>query len=99
MARINLGHGKWFETDSAACWKEDTRWDGNNRISVATGSQWDHEELYHTRSGAWILHEWQCSHESYSVINAVSARVWLIDQDHAAAVESLFPGALAAAEV
>lgn len=102
MARINLGHGKWFETSSAECFAEDTRWDGNNHISVATGSQWEHEELYLTRGGAWILHswsQWQGSRSHYTEISADTARRWLIDQGAHEAVERLFPGALAAAEI
>jgi hypothetical protein len=100
MARINLGYGKWFDPKKSKCFSEDTRWDGQNHISVATGSQWNHEELYLTRSGTWILHswsQWQGSRPSYEIINAETAKQWLIDQGED--IDELFPGAMAAAEV
>lgn len=102
MARINLGGGRWFNPKASECFAEDTRWNGNNHISVATGSQWDHEELYRTRGGVWILHswsQWQGSRPSYEVISDERARVWLIDQGAGSRVDDLFPGALAASEV
>lgn len=102
IKQINLGGGKWFDANAAENFAEDTRWDGHNHISVATGSQWDHEELYRTRSGRWILHtwsQWQGSREHYAIVSDDAARTWLTDQDHGADVERLFPGALAAAEV
>ena len=33
-------------------------WDGRKRISRATGSQWDHETLDHTKHGHWFRHWW-----------------------------------------
>jgi len=102
MTRINLGSGRWFNTDSAECFCEDTRWDGHNHISVATGSQWEHEELYRTRTGRWILHEWsqwQGSRSSYSEVDDAYAKQWLIDQDHGDDVERFFPGSMAASEI
>lgn len=102
MARINLGNGRWFDTSAAEVFKEDTRWNGQNHISCATGSQWDHEELYRTRRGVWILHwwsQWQGSVPEYREIQPDEARTWLIDQNHADEAEEHFPGALAASEV
>lgn len=93
MARINLGSGRWFETDKARCYGEDTRWDGHNHISVATGSQWEHEELYRTAAGAWILHhwsQWQGSRAEYEIVDAETARVWLTDNDKPNAVRKHF---------
>lgn len=102
MARINLGGGLWFNPEAAECFGEDTRWDGNNHISLATGSQWEHEELYRTRKGLFILHrwsQWQGSTPSYETVEDETAQQWLIDNDHAAAVDRFFPQALDAAEV
>jgi hypothetical protein len=102
MTRINLGSGRWFDTDSAECFGEDTRFDGRNHISVATGSQWEHEELYRTRTGRWILHEWsqwQGSRAYYSEVSDARAKEWLINQDHADAAERFFPGSMAASEI
>jgi hypothetical protein len=102
MARINLGGGRWFDTDKAECFEEDTRFNGNNHISVATGTQWDHEELYRTAKGMWIKHswsQWQGSTPHYGEMDEDEARQWLIDQDHGDDVERFWPGELAAAEV
>ena len=100
MARINLGGGRWFDPKKAQRWEEDTRWNGNNHVSVATGSQWEHEELYRTPRGVWILHswsQWQGSIPRYEITDDATARQWLIDNGEDA--EEHFPGAMAAAEV
>lgn len=102
MARINLGHGRWFDTDKARLFEEARRFNGQNHVSIATGSQWEHEELYLTRKGVWILHEWsqwQGSRETYETVTADTAKQWLIDNGHGDDADALFPGALAAAEV
>ena len=102
MARINLGNGQWFDPKAAECFPEDTRWNGQNHISCATGSQWDHEELFRTAKGAWILHswsQWQGSTPHYEEVSPEVARQWLIDQDHGDDADRLFPGTLEAAEV
>jgi len=77
--------GRWFDPDKAEHWDEDRRWDGNNHVSVATGSQWDHEELYRTAGGRWILHswsQWQGSTPSYLEIDAGDAARWLAKNEH-----------------
>lgn len=80
----------WFNNDSATLYKENTRWDGNNHISVNTGSQWDHEALYRTKAGRWVLNtwsQWQGSEERYKFVDDATAKDWLIrnDQDEAVA--------------
>jgi len=99
MARINLGNGQWFSTKTAVKFDEDTRWDGNNHISRATGSQWEHECLYRTSKGRWVLHtwsQWQGSSESYDLIDEAAAHAWLIAQGESDAVPA---EVLAAAEL
>lgn len=81
MERIALtdGTGRWFDKDKAKAYEEDTRWNGNNHISRATGSQWEHEILYRTASGIWILHswsQWQGSSETYAEISDSEAASW-----------------------
>jgi hypothetical protein len=53
------------DTDRAKkSWDEDTRWDGHNHISKATGSQWEHEKLYRSRKGRYYVEhtsQWQGS--------------------------------------
>lgn len=56
MSRYKLSDGMVVDTDKAAeHWDEETRFDGSNQISRATGSQWDHETLYCTRRGRYYL--------------------------------------------
>lgn len=72
--------GRWFDEDEAIKFDEDTRWDGQNRISVATGSQWEHERLFYTSSGVWVLRrwsQWQGSTESYEELTQDAATRWL----------------------
>jgi len=85
--RVNLtdGSSKWFDVDKATVYDEATYHDGRNFISQATGSQWDHEELYRTRSGMWVLHswsQWQGSTDSYTQSSAEEAYDWLIRNDY-----------------
>lgn len=87
MARIPLtdGSGRWFDDQSAISFAESTRWNGNNHISRATGSQWDHETLYHTRSGQWVLHhwsQWQGSLERYDTVAETEAVAWLVNNEY-----------------
>lgn len=86
MAKCVLtdGSGGWFDSEKAICFKENTRWDGRNYISNATGSQWDHEALYFTKSGNWVLNcwsQWQGSTETYERIDEATAMRWLISQE------------------
>ena len=81
MQRQALENGGWFDVDAARWVDEDTYWDGNNHISVATGSQWDHEELYVTRQGRFVLHhssQWQGSQDEWEEIDARDAAEWLV---------------------
>lgn len=85
MSRITLtdGSGNWFESSKAIRYKEGKRWNGNNYISMATNSQWEHECLYYTKSGRWVLNSWsnyQGTLESYSEISEGEAIDWLISQ-------------------
>lgn len=73
------GSGKWFSSETAQLFKEDTYWNGNNWISKATGSQWAHESLYRTAGGRFILNHWsnwQGSSETYEEIGNEEAAVW-----------------------
>lgn len=73
------GSGKWFSPDTSEYWKEDSYHDGRNFISYATGSQWEHEGLFRTKGGKFILHHWsnwQGVSETYEEISNESAAVW-----------------------
>lgn len=85
MQRQALPDGRWFDINQASRFEEATEWDGRNRISKATGSQWDHEELYLTANGHWILHrwsQWQGVPDTWSEIEPEEAVRWLIRNGH-----------------
>jgi len=85
MSKIPLSDGRWFETETAESWDEHTWWDGNNHISAATGSQWNHERLYRTAAGAWVLNRWsqyQGVEDTHEVLEADVAVDWLINNEH-----------------
>ena len=81
MRRVALPDGLWFDVDSAEKFEEATFWDGRNRISRATGSQWDHETLYRTKSGHWVKHwwsQWQGSVDRWELLSDDEAARWLV---------------------
>ena len=83
MKRQSIEGGFWFDVDGADHYREGTRFDGQNQISRATGSQWDHEDLYRTRGGRWVLcswSQWQGSGTSYVVVTPDVAAAWLVRQ-------------------
>jgi hypothetical protein len=102
MRRVQIGGGVWFDADAALYYEESTRWNGQNRISCATGDQFLHEELIRTKSGSWLLHEWsqwQGGYDTYKRISAEEAAQWLVQHDHVEAAEKAKPGSVAAAEI
>ncbi len=71
--------GSWFDADKAECYKEDSYHDGRNFISKATGSQWEHEAIYITKSGKFILNHWsnwQGSSETYEIVDRDYVARW-----------------------
>jgi len=83
MERIAMtdNSGQWFNLESATQFNEDSDWDGSNHISKATHSQTEHEQLYRTASGKWVLNswsQWQGSTESYEVVSDEFAAKWLV---------------------
>ena len=88
--RCNAGteatlHAGWFNTDSAVKFAESTWFDGANQVSNATASQWDHEDLYYTKKGRWILGCWsqrQGTQDRFSLIDQEDAFEWLIAHEH-----------------
>ena len=83
----------WFDRAKAEKFEEATRWDGNNHISIATGSQYDHEILFRTAGGRWVLHgwsQWEGRPERYRFIGDEDAREWLLLNEEDAAVERFF---------
>ena len=80
IMRLTDGSGRFFDGAKAKRWEEGTRWDGRNHISLATGSQWEHEELWKTTGGVFVLCSWsqyQGSAMTVEQIEADRAAVWL----------------------
>lgn len=82
MARFSMDDGTVVDTKNAKAWyEEDTRWDGNNNISVATGSQWEHQTLYKSAKGRWYIvseSQWQGSQPSAEYVGDADAVAWLL---------------------
>ena len=81
MSRIALtdGSGKWFSEETAEKFEETGEHDGRNWISNATGSQFEHENLYRTKGGKFILNhwsQWQGTREYYEEISNEQAAIW-----------------------
>lgn len=86
MKRVSLtnGNGQWFDSEKAEIYKENSYHDGRNFISKATGSQWEHEAIFVTKGGKFILNHWsnwQGSVETYEEINKTEAAEWFAKQD------------------
>lgn len=86
MKRVSLtnGNGQWFDSEKAECYKESSYHDGRNFISKATGSQWEHEAIFVTKGGKFILNHWsnwQGSVETYKEISKKEAAEWFGKQD------------------
>ena len=95
MVRYCMGDGTVLDTDNATnSWAEDTSWDGHNRISAVTGSEWIHQTLYLSREGRYYLEtssQWQGSPPSAEWVNPRTAASWLLANAYAV------PGELEAA--
>jgi hypothetical protein len=84
MNRQPLENGEWFDIDAAKHWEEDTYFDGNNHISCATGSQWEHQTLYRTAKKSWVLHSSREDHarDTWVIVDATTAAQWLVTNNH-----------------
>lgn len=83
----------WFDPARATEYHESTTWDGSNRVSDATGPHTEHEILYRTAGGRWILHRWsawQGTPETYDYVDEDRAREWLLRCGHDDAVAELW---------
>jgi hypothetical protein len=84
MSTYRMSDGTVVKTENATQhWNEDTYWDGNNHISKATGSQWDHQTLYRSRKGRYYVEhtsQWQGSRDSAEWVSNEEAARWLLAQ-------------------
>jgi hypothetical protein len=82
MSRYRMSDGTVVDTSKATqSWDEDTYWDGQNHISRATGTQWNHETLYRSRKGRYYIEshsDWQGSRDSAEWVSREEAARWLL---------------------
>ena len=86
MTKYRMPDNTILDTDRATKhWTEDTRWNGNNHISLATGSQWEHETLYRSRKGRFYVEhtsQWQGSTPHVNWVDNQTAVSWLLANGH-----------------
>ena len=84
--RYRMDDGAVVDTANATHhYKEARDHDGRNMISRATGSQWNHEDLYRSRNGQYyVIHSspWQYSRDHCEWISPEAAARWLLANDH-----------------
>lgn len=86
MKRVALtdGSGRWFDADKAEMYEEKTFWNGSNHISKATGIQWNHEKIYITAGGKFIMYSWSDYQGSRDTVEEISdnyAAAWFAKQE------------------
>ena len=90
---LSDGSGRWFNREKSEHFDEATWWNRFNEVSLATGNCREHERLYRTESGQWILFGWtqyESDHTTYNEIDDADAAAWLVrnsHEPHAACVE------------
>lgn len=86
MATYRTSDGTVVKTENAQRhWKEATRWNGNNHISVASGSEFEHQTLYKSRKGRYYIEytsQWQGATPSVEWVSNEEATRWLLANDH-----------------
>lgn len=86
MSRMNINneYGEavgCFNPETSFSIQEAKTFNGSNCISNATGSQWDHERLFLTKGGKWVLSswsDWQGSTETCETIGRDQAFIWMM---------------------
>ena len=99
MATYRMDDGTILKTENAIqSWKEETRFDGNNNVSVHTNNQWTHQTLYKSRKGRYYIEhtsQWQGATPRAEWVSNHEAVRWLllnedkIPADLAALVEEI----------
>lgn len=90
----------WFDPDAADAYAEAEEWDGNNMVSVV-GGRYEHEQLYRTAGGRWVLNhwsQWEGRGETYHFVTDQEARDWLLRCNYDSADIERITGAEVAAE-
>ena len=88
MKRIALtdGSGRWFDREKAESFFDEGQvWNGKSNISMATGQLTEHEGLYRTALGNWVLHSWSQypgTMPRWEIVSDEFAAGWLIANEH-----------------
>lgn len=86
MSRYRMQDGTIVDTKKATkSWDEETDFDGNNHISRATGSQWNHQTLYRSKKGRYYVEstsQWQGSRPHVEWVSHLAAARWLVLMEH-----------------
>ncbi|PZG17136.1 hypothetical protein [Nonomuraea aridisoli] len=101
MARTNIFRNAddsetldgWFDPDHAERYEEATRLIGIDCVGVLTGNPAEHQTLYRTPGGRWVLHrwsQWEGDADLYEFLSTGEARIWLITCRHDDAVAKYF---------
>lgn len=77
---INGTKGAWFDAEKAKKYEEESFLCGSSYVSKATGSVHEHEALYITKGGVYILCSERGYFESYVLISKAEAAQWFCSQ-------------------
>lgn len=84
----------WFDLDKVAeAVKERTEWDGHNTVSAQPIGRYEHQVLYRTAKGRWVLHTWSQYDgvmPTYVFIDDDRAKVWLTVNESDDVIERYF---------
>lgn len=86
MKRIAISDqsGSWFDLEKSEKFSQDTWWNGQNNVSKATGCSTEHEALFLTSGGKWVLNtysQYSNQEDLYRVISEKEAVVWFLKQE------------------
>lgn len=82
----------FFYSDKAERFPENTRWNGNDLVSVHSIDKWAHQSLYRTAQGRWVIEQtsqWQGVEDKCWYVDDEAARNWLLINGDDEAVERL----------
>ena len=86
MATYRMEDGTILKTENAvASWNEVQDWNGNNHISRATRTQWEHQRLFKSRRGRYWIEfssQWQGSLPRAEWVSKQQAAAWLLLMEH-----------------
>jgi hypothetical protein len=67
----------WFAPDEATEYPERETARGPDAPPSSEGARWDHQALFRTKTGHWLLHMWSAREERWREVPAEVAADWL----------------------